>query len=871
MFLKLGVYILIYPQGCDVCNHLSLFLCIANHDKLLPGETGWSHFAQFTIAVVNKYPKKSKHSCNLLHLLIHYTGFGRKSMIGDGKKFIELPKLQDGFISDSDFLIIKAQVQGSERVDRPFRCLFCQYRKELVRVYMSNVEQSCGRFLEEKRSKLVFHIYTHFLRFENEILNSCCGGGLGFTLVCFATFWVGLNQNLRCQMSQEKMDEVTSTLVMDSLYSGLKALEGQTKNKKSRPRLLDTEELPAPFVSVEKDMFVLVDDVLVLIEKAVLEPLPLKEEKDPQNRTKDGNVVEYRTEAIERDEKRLTELGRQTVKIFVLAHIFRSRKEKQQKKRKKSKKKQAKQKKNKNRGKEKRKEVKVRSQTEERDLEKEECVRAKAEPSAEKPDTLVDVSDVSDSVDSSADIHYLDSEERESSHVHWEKDASEIYPLSLGDTNRGRGSSISIPNGVAERKCLYTIDDKPKPCFSDAKSLASETEDQPSRHTSNPKNQSHASKVRRVGEADVVISNVQEPERRVERNPISKDHSTVQTQEKSPVILISPRAAPWNLTSVAQAKSEKNGVSNYVDSVPNRRPISARSPSSDQASPSRDIQLQTVAPRSDVQKTASPKPTAQPAAPSMLRPLSAPIIPSKQAPPVISAVQTSTTSFARSMSSTGRIGSLTHSQTYTPQSYKHAIIGSSGFNHLNSQLTGKSAFSLYSHPSPISVSNQPGFTSQAGSWDISSSGLLWTGLSSSREIPTTTINRNHGMNPYNTTPLTTSIRPTRTTHSLMTDEFPHLDIINDLLEDGHGGFMGTSVYCVPQWFNMSRSYSDDGFHQSYGGEYLLHSSSSSSPYGNDDAASAAASNYSYFDLDSLNPNLSAGINGYRDFRPLNGH
>ncbi|KAK9293204.1 hypothetical protein L1049_021193 [Liquidambar formosana] len=52
-------YILIYPQGCDVCNHLSLFLCVANHDKLLPG---WSHFAQFTIAVVNKDPKKSKYS-----------------------------------------------------------------------------------------------------------------------------------------------------------------------------------------------------------------------------------------------------------------------------------------------------------------------------------------------------------------------------------------------------------------------------------------------------------------------------------------------------------------------------------------------------------------------------------------------------------------------------------------------------------------------------------------------------------------------------------------------------------------------------------------------------------------------------------------
>ena len=77
-------YILVYPQGCDVCNHLSLFLCVADYDKLLPGkaasvrltwcahpstltlhrlpQTGWSHFAQFTIAVVNKDPKKSKYS-----------------------------------------------------------------------------------------------------------------------------------------------------------------------------------------------------------------------------------------------------------------------------------------------------------------------------------------------------------------------------------------------------------------------------------------------------------------------------------------------------------------------------------------------------------------------------------------------------------------------------------------------------------------------------------------------------------------------------------------------------------------------------------------------------------------------------------------
>ena len=103
-------------------------------------------------------------------------------------------------------------------------------------------------------------------------------------------------------MSREKMDvilkgivkhffiekEVTSTLVMDSLYSGLKALEGQSKSKKARARSLDAKEYPAPIVSVDKDMFVLVDDVLLLLERAALEPLPPKENKAPQNRTKVG-------------------------------------------------------------------------------------------------------------------------------------------------------------------------------------------------------------------------------------------------------------------------------------------------------------------------------------------------------------------------------------------------------------------------------------------------------------------------------------------------------------------------------------------------------------------------------------------------------
>ncbi|GLT99452.1 hypothetical protein SLE2022_168900 [Rubroshorea leprosula] len=302
--------ILIYPQGCDVCNHLSLFLCVANYDKLLEG---WSHFAQFTIAVVNKDPKKSKYS-DTLHR------FWKKEHDWGWRKFMELSKVYDGFI-DSDTLIIKAQVQVlRERVDRPFRCLDYQYRRELLRVYLTNVETVCRRLMEVRRGKL------GRLLEDKARWSSLCA------------FWLGIDQNARRCMSREKTDMilkvvvkhffiengvVTSTLVMDSLYSGLKALEGQSKRKKGKSKSLETEEMPAPIVHVEKDMFVLVDDVLVLLERAALEPLPPKEEKGPQNRTKDGNSGEdFNKDCIERDERRLTELGRRTVEIFVLAHIF---------------------------------------------------------------------------------------------------------------------------------------------------------------------------------------------------------------------------------------------------------------------------------------------------------------------------------------------------------------------------------------------------------------------------------------------------------------------------------------------------------------------------------------------------------------------
>lgn len=117
----------------------------------------------------------------------------------------------------------------------------------------------------------------------------------------FRDFWLGIDQNSRCCMSREKTDSIlkavvkrfffekesTSTLVMDYLYSGLKALQGQIKNKKvAMGKYFDAEEVPIPFVRLEKDTFVLVDDVLLLLERTAMEPLSPKDEKGPQKHAK---------------------------------------------------------------------------------------------------------------------------------------------------------------------------------------------------------------------------------------------------------------------------------------------------------------------------------------------------------------------------------------------------------------------------------------------------------------------------------------------------------------------------------------------------------------------------------------------------------
>ncbi|XP_052477589.1 TNF receptor-associated factor homolog 1b isoform X2 [Gossypium raimondii] len=962
-------YILIYPQGCDVCNHLSLFLCVANHDKLLPG---WSHFAQFTIAVVNKDPKKSKYS-DTLHR------FWKKEHDWGWKKFMELSKVYDGFI-ESDTLIIKAQVQ----------------------------------VIREKAEVILKIVVKHFFI--------------------------------------EK--EVTSTLVMDSLYSGLKALEGQSKGKKAKSKLLDAEEMPAPIVHMEKDMFLLVDDVLLLLKRAALEPLPPKDEKGPQNRTKDGNSGEdFNKDSIERDERRLTELGRRTVEIFVLSHIFSNKievayqeavalkrqeelireeaawlAESEQKakrgaseKEKKSKKKQAKQKRNNRKNKEKGREDKAIVAAERKhqeyhpDDEKEASVMVEEQPVPEKADVL---GDVSDSVDAATEVLQPDSEDRDASPVNWDTDTSEIHPPTEACTSGISGLSC-VQNGVADKRSPSLMDDSSSTCstdsvpsvvmngpykgnsfsnnhnkkslsrgrnqrsktLSDGSSWTTESDYQPPCPALDAGHQNDVTESSKAGEAEfeAAVSSSdqtkwaeQDAVRKEEvvlplKKPSTKDSVDLERpKEKTAAGPSSPRSPSKNLLP-AQLRSEEMSAGS-VDSISVRKTLSNGLQQSDQpASSSTSVQITGIL-KSETQKSATPKPSEPtiPQVPVMSRPSSAPLIPgTRPTTPVVSMVQT-TPLLARSVSAVGHLGpDLSPAAGYVPQSYRNAIMGnhnvassSAGFTHSNSPSSGINPSLVYSQP-PALVSAPLYMPQSSGKMEPNSvqSGLPfglvtretfrsaphW--MENSQRDSSRSMHSNTLLGEFENLDLYRSVQngsrehfsmefpacaSGRQTQGVLADEFPHLDIINELLDEEHNvgkaaragaGFhaLGNEPYLLNQHFpfhsdlglsdgmgsssgscrfERMRSYHNDGFQQGYSSSSSNHFDTErefipqASPlhYANGQqidglvpnrwqmAASdlsllsmrnADGENYAYYSPEY--PNMACGINGYTVFRPSNGH
>ncbi|KAG2621933.1 TNF receptor-associated factor homolog 1a-like isoform X1 [Panicum virgatum] len=894
-------YILIYPQGCDVCNHLSLFLCVANHDKLLPG---WSHFAQFTIAVINRDPKKSKYS-DTLHR------FWKKEHDWGWKKFMELSKLNDGFVVE-DVLTIKAQVQViREKADRPFRCLDGQYRRELIRVYLSNVEQICRRFIDERRGKLS-RLIEDKMRWSS-----------------FSAFWLAMDPTVRRHMTREKTDtilkvlvkhffiekEVTSTLVIDSLYSGLKALEYQSKNKKGIPKLTETDTRSTPIVLIDQDMFVLADDVILLLERAAVDtlphqPLPTKDDKSSQNRTKDGNSgEEFNKDSIERDDRRLIELGWKTLELFALAHIFsrievayqeavalkrqeelireeeaawlaeielkakRSAAEKE----KRAKKKQAKQKKNSrknNKGKNGKSDINKEilmdsSPSDDRILDD---FSGQAEEMSSNADNPEEVSDISDNRDDNSDALHVDIEDRESSPVNWETDASE--------TQATVPRSGEVQNDQAGKRISF-VDDSSSTCSSDSVPSVILNGSSTGGAWTNVRSSSNRGNNRRNKDADpragfaqggpnsgyngfigsgssasgnskdnrheseddkVVLQRKQHAQRHVDVMSPSKSRmaessfSSVSPVKKQPNLSQQPKFSLESTNSLNNRASQVSGAVTStaiasVTSTPaaqilsNKGPLSSLATHNEKSVPiaSRPLQV-PVQSKSEAQKKAPLDGSATTQAVAVSRPLSAPQVPAGKRSASVTSTSQSVPLLSRSMSAVGRLGNepsanapsfIPRSRTYRNAMMEKSSVGGSSFRHQPSSLEQGVAHSqslFSSQPSILSsedlpgkeeTSLKPGFTfgtvkpeslnqyecreqssQQASSSSSSISNSSDCAPSSSNirsEIAKLNLN-GRSRSRQLLSEISTRFTPFQP-QGLVADEFPHLDIINDLLDE----------------------------------------------------------------------------------------
>jgi hypothetical protein len=387
-------------------------------------------------------------------------------------------------------------------------------------------------------------------------------------------------------------------------------------------------------------------------------------------------------------------------------------------------------------------------------------------------------------------------------------------------------------------------------------------------------------------------------------------------KDRTSAVPSSPRNLPVNPTSTVRSRS-----SAIVDPVLLGKASSNVTQQTDKAAPSITSSPFTGVPKHEIQKAASPKPTEKAVAqqlPVISRPSSAPLVPGpRPTAPVVSMVQTAPL-LARSVSAAGRLGPEPSPAThgYVPQSYRNAIVGNpvasstGGFTHPNSQSSGLSQSSAFSQSATLV--SAPMFLSQSSERidpntvktgipygmvmrDVLQNGSHWIGTShreTSRNVhydPSSLLNDVQNLGLYRTghgesweqlsSKFPASISG-RQNQGVLGEEFPHLDIINDLLDDEHGvgkasrastvsqtlsngpqllnrqfsfpGDMGMSAdvgsSSSPCRFERTRSYHEDGFQPHY------HSAGSHYDSTRDFIPQASALPYVNGQVDGLIPN-----------------
>lgn len=437
-------------------------------------------------------------------------------------------------------------------------------------------------------------------------------------------------------------------------------------------------------------------------------------------------------------------------------------------------------------------------------------------------------------------------------------------------------------------------------------------------------------------------------------------------KEKTSAVPSSPRSPPRHLLSSTQTNLE-HLTSTSVDPMHVRKTSLSGSQQTDKdvSLPFSSTSQVTMVSKVDTQKTAVAKTTEKSVSqlPTMTRPSSAPLVPGhRPIAPVVSIVHTAPL-LARSVSASGRLGPdpspATHS--YVPQSYRNAIMGnhvSSNVANLTQSNSNSGVNPLPSYSQPPSMVSSPIYLPQTSermdsnsgqssvpfgmiTRDVLQNGTQWID-NSQRETsrgmhydPPSPLNDVQNIDLYKPLhsrslsnmatefPACTSGRQAQ---GLLVDEFPHLDIINDLLDDEHGigkaaktssvyqslnsgvqslnrqftspGDLGTSddlgSLTSSCRFERSRSYHDYGFQRGYSSsgahfesmrEYVPQASTL--PYVNSHVDGlmqnqwqVAGSDLSYLGMRNTEndsypyypeySSMACGVNGYTVYRPSNG-
>ena len=194
----------------------------------------------------------------------------------------------------------------------------CRLEDVTDRLTFSRASQGiCRRFLDEKREKLMT------MRADKEQWSN------------LRQFWNSRQGREKAELTMEKADillkgivkrffnekEVTSTLVMDALYCGCRALDIAEEDLETKATSVSQANKCSVAMSVVQNKCVLTGDFVSALERAADGTAFDADEEEKKSAPDDLSA----TDAVERDEKRLAELGRRTIEMYVLSHVFVNR------------------------------------------------------------------------------------------------------------------------------------------------------------------------------------------------------------------------------------------------------------------------------------------------------------------------------------------------------------------------------------------------------------------------------------------------------------------------------------------------------------------------------------------------------------------